>query len=152
MTDEEIDLAWWSHLEYKIIRAEARESCEYGLRRESLSRYMTEYAQIFTSCMGMGPTEEEKQRFFQSHDDDRGLEDYYVPFLSRDRRRAVYGVLAAQSKLRTSIDFDVRDRLLSATSRHLSRSSRLLATILGEADAIAAKSIERACFEKPSQP
>ncbi len=138
MTEDEMDSMWWSHLEYKVMRAEARESCDNGLRTQPRSRYMSEYLQVATSCIGMGPTEEEKARFFQAYDDDRGLEDYYVPFKSS----AVCRVLIAQNKMKASIEPDVRDRLLSAASRHLSRSSRLLASIVGEADALAAKMIQ----------
>lgn len=146
--DDDLPGIWWNKDEYDEIRDDALNVSDYYI--ESCKDYTEKFLAIFSLLK-----QSDENRVFpkdaclMSYTSARGLENVIYPILNHFRRKAVRGVLQAQSNLPHDLDLDVRQRLLSAKSRYLSKPARVLAKVLGDGDALVADIVQRE--EEPNQ-
>lgn len=165
MSCEEKEAVWWQQHDYDSFCANLRVLAVESRRRDMINGksdpacYSAVIHRAYTACVGYdakGPSRKERSRLAQwtiLANTRRGLERGCVRqigiYRSEQKKEAIQGVLRAQRKLRRSQQ-DKAD-ILCMVSESLTRSARLYAALLGEADAFAALiDVQGRCW-KPSK-
>lgn len=126
----------------KILASESRrrDAAEQGINTNS---YASTLSSVYKSCCkDKGPNSKQRHRLSQWHNvahTRRGLERICSREVGVDRAKqkkaAIQGVLVAQERLKKNASQEDKEKLLSAVSKTLTRSARLFAAVMGEADA-----------------
>ena len=144
LTDESKALLWYTDEEHEAICDQARKVSEFYFSRRP--DYTKGFLSVFTflhQCQADEELSVSDDLSLLSHTSARGLEIYIFPILNRCRDRAIDEILKAQANLPVNVDYETKQRLLSAKSKHVSKPAIKLAKILGDGDAMVATKIRK---------
>ena len=142
ISEESKALLWYNDQEHEAICDQARQVSEYYFSRRH--DYTKGFLSVFTflhQSQGDQDLIVSEDVSLLAHTSARGLEIYIFPILNRCRERAVDAILQAQANLPPNVDYETRQRLLAAKSKHLSKPAIKLAKIFGDGDAMVAMKI-----------
>jgi hypothetical protein len=135
LTDEEIENAWWNkkHNADAIILYRNQVRACFKNDEESVK----DLAHVVSMCYKSSSEQLEDMETAKSMlpMDIRGLESEVAPMLKTSRRKHSEGVLQYVHKIPNHLPADLRERMLSARSMQYSRPFKILAHVIGEADA-----------------
>ena len=146
LTIEDRDAIWYKKHEYRYWK-------KYGKKLASVasdSKYGKDLEKVCKACSKAGATDvgtnatDVVDRYSKiANSTARGLEVMVAPHLLRGRKGTIRSVLKAQDRLPSEMPYPERAELLRATSCILSRSTKILARILGTGDANVADAYHR---------
>ena len=138
LTPEEKEITWYRSSDFKYFK-------KYGKKLATIaaaSKYGADFQKTLKACSKSNFKDLEKYSKI-ANSAARGLELLCAPELVKDRKGVVKSVLKAQSKMRDEMSFDERAEILCATSRILSRQTRILSRLLATGDANVAQTIHK---------
>jgi hypothetical protein len=134
LTEEEIEKSWWSHEEYSASLQKFRVSIQrfYDTQKDSVKQ-LNHLVSLCNQASSDTSLEDATARFLIVSEC-RGMEADLAPALKSSRRRHAAIVLEHLQKIPSRFPEDLRQRMLSARSRQLSRTHKVFARVLGDAD------------------
>lgn len=161
MSDKEKSSIWWQDTDYYIFKKTSKMiACEMR-RRQSAEFLPSSYSSIlqrtYSVCCQTAEgsndacplSEKDRNRLEQSSEHSisrRGLERWSFPTLAKERLKrkgvAIRGVIEVQNRFvkGMNLDFNTGAEFIRKSSEQLTRSTRLFARALGEADSIVPRS------------
>jgi hypothetical protein len=135
LTDEEIENAWWNKKHNADAIILYRNQVRACFKNDENS--VKELAHVVSMCYKSSSDQLEDMETAKSMFpmDIRGLESEVAPMLKTSRRKHSEGVLQYVHKIPKHLPADLRERMLSARSMQYSRPFKILAHVIGEADA-----------------
>lgn len=144
LTAEECAAAWYRSSELKYFR-------KYGKKLATIAAASKYGKDFLKTCRACEKGEKDLDKYSKiANSGARGLEVLVAPQLVKDRKGAIRSVLKAQSKsVAEGMSADQRVEVLSATSRILSRQTKVLAGLLARGDANIAMDLhEKSTFDE----
>jgi hypothetical protein len=136
LTPEDRQILWYRGSEFKYFR----KYCKKLATIAAASKYGKDFHKTYRACTRTDIKDLDKYSKI-ANSAARGLEVLVAPVLMKDRKTAVRTILNAQAKFPEDMPMADQQTILCATSRVLSRHSRLLAKLLATGDANVAMAI-----------
>jgi hypothetical protein len=143
LTPEDRQILWYRGSEFKYFR----KYCKKLATIAAASKYGKDFHKTYRACTRTDVKDLDKYSKI-ANSAARGLEVLVAPVLMKDRKTAVRTILNAQAKFPEDMPMADQQTILCATSRVLSRHSRLLAKLLATGDANVAMAIHESKSEE----
>lgn len=140
LSKQEIGSLWWRPCEFKAFKRYSKRMAQSAQK----SPYLEKFKAFYEKCEGLTIKKTDIPMFINiCNTPARGLEVPIFDPILVDRKLTVDGILKVQTKVLTSVDSKDKVKVLSATSKFLTKHARAMAYAIGQGDAVIAKAIHK---------